>query len=114
MAEETPSKPKPTGKTFNFNLIGDDLFLYETVRELYEADQEEADATVAEALAGLGPATRALVEARFAPKAKKELSHRQVFVQALRESLKAREAAEDARAAAELIEEVAEEVGDAA
>ena len=89
------AKPKPAGKTFSFNLTGDDLRLYEQARDLYQGDIADEDATVAAALAGLPVEARLLVEARMAsaPKAK-ELSHRQVFVRALQDSLSLHEEAD--------------------
>ena len=105
MADESTTKKKPTGRTFNFNLVGDDLHLYETVRDIYQDEQESEEATVASVLGEMDPQIRALLESRFAPKpARREMSQRQVFVRALGAALAALEAAEDARVEAEAAE----------
>ena len=86
----------PTGKQFSFSLIGDDLHLYNTCRDLIEGEAGEAETKVTEALESLDPAVRALVQARFAPKPKKDISQRQVFVTALGAFLAQKEAEADA------------------
>ena len=101
MADTTSSPTKPTGKTVNFNLIGDDLFLYETVKGIYEDEADEDESAVSEALESLDPRVRALVQARFAPVRQEKLSYRAVFVRALQEVLDARDAAADEEEAAE-------------
>ena len=98
MADTTANKKKEVkpGKTFNFSLTGDDFYLYETIRDIYQDAEEEGDATVADALAELDPAVRALIESRIAPKpARREISPRQVFVRALQAAMDAEDAATD-------------------
>ena len=86
------------GKPFSFNLTGDDLHLYETVRAIIEGEQEEAEGKISEALSGLDPDVRALVQARFAPRPKKDISQRQVFVTAMGAFLAVKEAEADEEA----------------
>ena len=101
MADEpatTATPPKP-GKTFNFNLTGDDFHLYETIRALYEDARDADDAKVSDTLAALPAEARALIQARLAAPAKKrDMSHREVIVKALSEVLRVREAQDDAEA----------------
>lgn len=89
------AEPK-AGKSIAFQLVGDDLFLFETVRDMYEGEREDDEAKVASALDGLDPEVRALVQSRMVTQSRKELSQREVFMRAMREAMAAREAAEDA------------------
>lgn len=93
---------KPTGKAFNLNLIGDDLHLYTTMRDIYQDEREADESRVLATLDGLDPEIRALLQARMAAKpVRRDISHREVFVRAMREAMAAREAADDE---AELLE----------
>lgn len=88
MADEPTTKAPPKGRTFNFNLTGDDLTLFERVRDLCLAELSNEDATVNAALEGLDPEVRALLQARMgAQPTKKELSQRQIFTRALQDAL---------------------------
>jgi ketosteroid isomerase-like protein len=86
------AKKVSPGKSFAFNLTGDDFHLYETARDTYQAEADGDDETVAAALDCLDDDVRALVEARFAPRpAKRELSQRQLFVRVMQDAQKYRD-----------------------
>lgn len=97
---DNATTPK-VGKTISFNLVGDDLHLFDTMKDVFLDEIEADERKVQEALATLPAEAAALVRGRLAPRSKTDLSHRQVFVKALQESLAKRDAEEDARAAAE-------------
>lgn len=102
MAEEatTPTtSTTPKGKTFNFSFT-EEMFDYNTLKDLYEAQEGENEETVNEALEGLPDNVRALLLERMKPAPKaKELSQRQVFGRAIRDAMAWQEHLADVEAA---------------
>lgn len=99
---EASATTTKVGKTFNFNLTGDDHALYETLRAIYDGEREAEDAQFAETLAALPAEQRRLIESRLAPtSAKKDLSYREFFARAMRDALTHQEALADAADAEE-------------
>lgn len=95
-----PNDGATTGKPFSFNLVGDALHLYNTARAHMEGAVEADEQRVKDELAKLPAEVRALVQARMSPVKAENISHKQVFTNALAAYVAKAEADSDAEEAA--------------
>lgn len=109
MAGSTESAPASTGKTFSFNLTGEDFHLYESLRSIYEGEQEARDERRQALLDAMDPADRALFASAVAATSTEKMSYRQFFARAMQDAMSHQEALADAEEAGseEEVEEAA-------